>query len=73
MYKAAYQKHTLSIFMYNTFLLRFDVLYYFNICVTEASSILNMGYFYNRGHNISAIFNNLAQVQIATSKTIFDI
>ena len=37
MYKAAYQKHTLSIFMYNIFLLCFDVLHYFNICVTETS------------------------------------
>ena len=42
MFKAAYQEHTLSIFMYHIFLLRFDVLHYFNICVTEASSILNM-------------------------------
>ena len=41
MYKAAYQKHTLSIIMY-IFLLHFDVLHYFNICVTETSSILNM-------------------------------
>ena len=42
MYNAAYQEHTLSIFMYNIFLLRFDVMHYFNICVTATSSILNM-------------------------------
>ena len=28
---------------------------------------------YNAGHNILALFNNLAQVQIATGKTILDI
>ena len=28
---------------------------------------------YNPGHNILALFNNLEQVQIATSKTILDI
>ena len=28
---------------------------------------------YNPGHNISALFNNLAQVGIATSKTMLDI
>ena len=28
---------------------------------------------YNPGHNILALFNNLAQVWIATSKTILDI
>ena len=28
---------------------------------------------YNPGHNILALFNNLAQVRIATSKTILDI
>ena len=28
---------------------------------------------YNPGHNILALFNNLAQVRIAKSKTIFDI
>ena len=28
---------------------------------------------YNLGHNILALFNNLAQVRIATSKTILDI
>ena len=28
---------------------------------------------YNPGHNILALFNNLAQVKIATSKTILDI
>ena len=28
---------------------------------------------YNSGNNILALFNNLAQVQIATSKTILDI
>ena len=29
--------------------------------------------FYNPGHNILALFNNLAQVRITTSKTILDI
>ena len=28
MYKAAYREHTLSIFMYNVFLLRFDDLHH---------------------------------------------
>ena len=28
---------------------------------------------YNPGHNILALFNNLAQVRIVTSKTILDI
>ena len=28
---------------------------------------------YNPGHNVLALFNNLAQVGIATSKTILDI
>ena len=28
---------------------------------------------YNPGHNILALFNNLVQVQMSTSKTILDI
>ena len=38
-----------------------------NICIWNKKKI------YNPGNNILTLFNNLAQVQIATSKTILDI
>ena len=40
------------------------------ICRLIDFAFLNI---YNPGHNILAFFNNLAQVRIATSKTILDI
>ena len=36
-------------------------------------NVLKKFYIYNPGRNISALFNNLAQVRIVTSKTILDI
>ena len=38
-----------------------------------SNRLMSLQFFYNPGHNILALFNNLAQARIATSKTVLDI